>query len=227
MYNLLTGYTSLFFGKTRGIDKKMSDSLRGKRLFLADDADFVRLGTAAILQAAGLEVEVGNNAQDVFTFLKKRASTLDIVVVDLNGMGATFEPTRHIPELVQTYPQLPFIVFSAEDYLARELLECGIKGYVVKIDGASGLLKALEDILLKGIIHCSPSTRRDLWGLVSRREREVLALASEGLTSKGIALKMGVSDTTVEEYWKRIRGKLDATSQAQAVAIALREGLIR
>lgn len=58
--------------------------------------------------------------------------------------------------------------------------------------------------------------------LGSPREREVLQGASEGLTDKEIAARLGISRETVATYWKRIRGRLRGASRTQAVAEALK-----
>ncbi len=55
--------------------------------------------------------------------------------------------------------------------------------------------------------------------LLSPRERQILAHASKGLTDKEIAVKLGVSLTTVRTYWERLRQKTGATNRASAVAI--------
>jgi DNA-binding CsgD family transcriptional regulator len=62
---------------------------------------------------------------------------------------------------------------------------------------------------------------------VSEMEQEVLRLAAAGLTSKNIAQHLLISRHTVEEYWKRVRKKLNARNKVHAVAIALQVGLIR
>jgi two-component system, NarL family, response regulator YdfI len=141
-------------------------------------------------------------------------------------MGDDFSPDQALPALVAAYPQLPFIVFSAEDVLARQLLSDGVKGYVVKSDEASSIIRALEALLLEGQpLYCSPRVRREQ--LLSRRELQVLQLIADGFTTKGAAHQLGISDDAVDEYRKRLFAKLDARSAAQAVAIGMRKGLLR
>ena len=61
---------------------------------------------------------------------------------------------------------------------------------------------------------------------LSAREREILSLASQGLTYKAIAVELDVALETIKSYFTVIRDKLVAADKAQAVAIALREGQI-
>ena len=56
---------------------------------------------------------------------------------------------------------------------------------------------------------------------LSRRELEVLQLAAEGLTDKGIAARLGISHSTVETYWLRLRSKVGAHSRTELIARVL------
>ena len=58
------------------------------------------------------------------------------------------------------------------------------------------------------------------------RELEVLALLAEGLSNKGIALRLGISDQTVKFHVASITGKLGAHTRTGAVRLAVRRGLI-
>ena len=58
------------------------------------------------------------------------------------------------------------------------------------------------------------------------REIEVLELLAEGLSNKGIALRLGISDQTVKFHVASIIGKLAAANRTEAVRIALRRGLL-
>ncbi len=58
---------------------------------------------------------------------------------------------------------------------------------------------------------------------LSKREKEVLDLAAEGLIDANVAQRLGISEATVATYWARIRAKLNASSRTEAVAIHLHE----
>ena len=67
-------------------------------------------------------------------------------------------------------------------------------------------------------------TRRQPAAALTRRERDVMALLVRGLTNKGIAREMVISENTVKRYLKSIFAKLDVDSRAAAVAAALGSG---
>lgn len=68
--------------------------------------------------------------------------------------------------------------------------------------------------------------KRPLWEYISRQERCILELAAEGHSTEDIAVRLALSDHTIEEYWRRIRFKFAARNKVHAVAIALQLGLI-
>ena len=68
--------------------------------------------------------------------------------------------------------------------------------------------------------------RRDLDALLTQREREVLAVAAEGLTAREIAARLGVRERTVTTHLGRIYGKLGVGSRLAAVRMAARSGLV-
>jgi DNA-binding CsgD family transcriptional regulator len=61
---------------------------------------------------------------------------------------------------------------------------------------------------------------------ISRREAELLRCAAVGMNATETAILLGLQDTTVHYYWRRLRIKLAAKSEAHAVALAIRAGII-
>ena len=70
---------------------------------------------------------------------------------------------------------------------------------------------------------------RRVMALLTKREREVLALAIEGLVNKEIAAQLGISPRTVESHWRNIYHKLGVRSKVEAIAKVLgaEEGEVR
>ena len=61
---------------------------------------------------------------------------------------------------------------------------------------------------------------------LSPREQEVLKLVADGKTNRAIAITLGISEHTVKNYMRAIRNKFNTNSRAEAVAVAIRAGLI-
>lgn len=81
----------------------------------------------------------------------------------------------------------------------------------------------------RALLRRSGMSRHTLFSL-SKRERELVSLAAQGLTDQAIAHRIGISPGTVASYWVRLRGKLGSHSRTELVAICLRresEALLR
>ena len=101
----------------------------------------------------------------------------------------------------------------------------GLDAVVSEDEGFAAVLAALGVPPLDPVTaeHQRSAVRR---GALTDRETQVLRLVSEGLTSREVADRLGLSVKSVENYKHRIFEKLDVQSQSQAVAVALRSGLI-
>lgn len=163
----------------------------------------------------------------------------DVVVMDVRLPGLNgIEATRKI---LENHPQARVIGLSG--YTDRQtvlsMIKAGARGYVVKEAAFSELIQAIEAVvggkmyLSPGITSVmveeliAPSQHEESAGgvVLSPREREVLRLVAEGLSSKEIADRLCVSPKTIETHRARIMKKLGLKSFADLVKYAVREGL--
>ncbi len=121
----------------------------------------------------------------------------------------------------------------------QQALRAGASGYVVKSAPASELLEAISAVKM-GRFYVSPAVaghlveaasltgERTTAGLdmLTAREREVLQLIAEGLTSKEIATRLGVSTKTANTHRASLMEKLDIHKAPSLVRFAIREGLV-
>jgi DNA-binding NarL/FixJ family response regulator len=115
-------------------------------------------------------------------------------------------------------------------------IEAGCAGFVHKTESPDKLLAAIHaafegDSLpavsgLRQILSRLPETRRGVGGDLSARELEVLQRLADGLPNKLIARRLEISVNTVGNHVRNILYKLDAHSRLEAVAVAVREGVI-
>jgi DNA-binding NarL/FixJ family response regulator len=149
---------------------------------------------------------------------------LDVIVVHLGSNLDT--QLQQLPELLIGLSP-PRVVGLHDELPASDFDAARQSGVTVLVDLDSGF-----DAILEAIVGTRERSLRR-WvrpqlGVVAltRREREVLESLALGLTSAEIAGALGISSYTVEHHKGRVFRKLSATSQSQAVAIALRSGLI-
>lgn len=121
----------------------------------------------------------------------------------------------------------------------REALQAGAAGYVVKRAAASQLLEAIDSVR-EGKAFVSPAVSHHVvqavrageeapagpLAILTDREREVLQLVAEGLSSKEIAAQLGTSVKTAEAHRSNLMQKLRINRSSGLVRLAIREGLI-
>jgi DNA-binding NarL/FixJ family response regulator len=111
-----------------------------------------------------------------------------------------------------------------ERHAVSEALDAGASAYVAKSSPAETLQKAIEAVADSNR-YVDPATNGN-GSALTRRQREVLQLLADGLTTDGVARRMAVSTETVRTHMKASIRRLAARDRAHAVAIALRSGLI-
>ena len=201
-------------------------------VLLADDHCLVRQGLRALVEKAGLNVvaEAGNGEEAVQLAEKHRphVAVLDLTMPVLNGLDAGRQIVqRGIPVLLLT--------MHTEEHHVAAALRAGIRGYMLKTQAADELTRAIREVARGQVFLGSDISRVVVDGYLTGapaadplapREREVLQLVAEGLRSKEIAVKLGLSVKTAESYRTNIMEKLDIHDTASLVRYAIRRGLI-
>jgi DNA-binding NarL/FixJ family response regulator len=163
----------------------------------------------------------------------------DAVVMDLGLPGMS--GIEGIGCLRQRYPRLPILAFTVyeDDRRIFEAICAGAGGYLLKSDPPLRLLDGIREVVEGGAPMSQPVARRVLelfrhfrppeWAdhNLTPHELRVLRLMAEGNNVAAVAKILGVSANTVSFHTKNIYRKLHVHSKAEAVAKALRSGLLR
>jgi DNA-binding NarL/FixJ family response regulator len=159
-----------------------------------------------------------------------------VVLLDLEMPGTDGVAT--IPLLIQAVPGSHILVFTAYDTDEHVFgaLRAGARGYLLKGAAAEEIARAVRTMHAGGS-HLEPRVAarlvaevgapRPTSGGLSGREREVLGLAAGGLSNKQIARSLGITERTVKFHVTSIFNKLGAENRAQAVAMAIQQGLVK
>jgi len=209
------------------------------RVYLVDDHTVVRQSVRVMLEAEPDIVVVGE-AGEGRAGVRGIAATLPAVaIVDLKMPGLPGLAT--IPEILAAAPRTGIIVFTMYDNASyvHEAMQAGASGYVLKsatkeelvravraVHGGAGFLQAeVTKPLLRRLAADARSAGSGT--TLSLREIEVVELLAQGKSNKAIGTALGIAEETVKTHLKRLYEKLGAADRAQAVAIALRQQLIR
>jgi two-component system response regulator DevR len=189
---------------------------------LEAEPDLTAVGVAGDLAKA--RAMVASTAPDVLL--------LDHRLPDGDGVGAIEDLRRLRPSL-----QVVVLTASAADHVLLAALEAGAAGFVSKTrslgevtaavrSAAAGESVVSPELLVRLLprLHRRPgvASRPEL----TEREREVLALVAEGLSNAAIAERLTVSVNTVRNHVANLSAKLGAHSKLEALAIAVREGIL-
>jgi DNA-binding NarL/FixJ family response regulator len=168
------------------------------RILIADDHDLMRRGIRALLESHGwticAEAQSGREAVEKAKKLKPDVAVLDIGMPELNGV----EAARRIQKVS---PNTEILILSVHysDQIVREVVDAGIRGYVVKSDSDRDLAIAVEALAKHKPFFTPIATEAVLNNLgrgtaaaeaeprdsrLTSREREILQLLSEGKSSK-------------------------------------------
>lgn len=206
------------------------------RILIVDDHPVTRDGLRAALSMAD-EVDVvgeattGEEAIELVSRLTPDVVFMDVRMPGIGGLEATKEIRR-------SNPDSKVILFTVDESRAAiaDAIRAGVSGYLLKDVGVDELLQAARLAMEgKAVIH--PALTRAFIEEVqyvesrpqtplSKRESEILQRVAYGATTKEVARELQISPHTVKTHLERIFEKLGANDRAQAVAIALRQGLV-
>lgn len=202
---------------------------------ICDDHPLVADGLASIL-ALQPDIEVRATAASVQeVVLAARTYHPDVVLMDyelLDGTG--IDATRSVLEECRI-TRVVMLTSFVDDAVLVGAIEAGATGFITKHSTAAALADAVRlaaageavippDLLARLLPRLSRTASRGVQ--VSDREREILGLLSQGASNHEIAEELQLSPNTVRNHLARIYGRLGARSRLEAVAIAVREGLL-
>ena len=209
------------------------------RVLIADDHTLVRESLVGLLQADG-DVQVVAQAANGHEAVEKALQFQpDVVVTDLSmsGLGG-LEVIRRLREALPG-ARILVLTMHQEDEYVLQAVRAGASGYLVK-DAASSELLAAVRALHAGRAHFGPQAARalaerlqhperqldDPYGSLTGREREVLHLVAEGMTTKEIARRLSIEVKTAENHRGRVLSKLGLRNTAEVVRYAIGKGLL-
>jgi len=216
--------------------------VKALRILIADDHDLLRRGVKTLLLShAGWEVcgeaKTGREAVAKAEELGPDVVVLDIGMPDLNGVEAAKRIRKAAPNT-----EILILSMHYSDQLIREIVEAGVRGYIVKTDSDRDLIIAVETLAVHKPFFTPHATEvilgsfntggpvKEVPELVSQRltsrEREIVQLLAEGKSSKEVALSLGISVKTAETHRANVMRKLELHSVSELVRYAVRNQII-
>ena len=206
------------------------------RLLLADDHALVRAGMRALLsELNGVEVvaETGDGLEALQLIREKKPdlALLDITMPGLNGLDVAARVTKELPRT-----KVIIVSMHGDDESVRRALLSGASGYLLKHSDRAELEMALRAVargdtwlspaVSKTVMTAFAASARTGYEVLTPRQREVLQLIAEGLSTKEIAARLGVGLKTVESHRTELMERLGIHGVAGLVRYAIRTGIV-
>lgn len=196
------------------------------RCLIADDHPALTSAVSSYLSENGFDVvgpaSDGRRAVALAAEEKPELALVDYRMPRLMGVDL-------IAAIREASPDTRICVYTADgdDTLAKAVLEAGAAALVLKEAPLADLVRALEAALAGGS-YLDPAVARapGRSGRLTERELDVLGLLAEGLQHEEIGRRLGISSETVRTHLRKACDRLGASTRTQAVATALRMGLI-
>jgi DNA-binding NarL/FixJ family response regulator len=200
------------------------------RILLADDHPLLRDGVSASLGAEpDMEiVATASNGEQAIALFRQHQPDITLMDLKMPVMGGV----EAIQAIRRQSPSAKIIVLStyAGDEDIHRALQAGAATYLLKDTLAADLVRVIRAVFAGERPLPEPVAKRladrVLQPNLTAREVEVLRLIAAGLRNKEIAAKLGISDETVQGHVKNILSKLGLHDRTEAVAVAVRRGIV-
>lgn len=204
-------------------------------VFIVDDHPVVVEGLKSVIgKLDGLQISgVAYNAVDAVNLLKTVYTDvllLDINLPDISGIELCKKIRKEFPDI----KILGISTFSERSYISR-MIENGALGYLIKSASADEIAEAVASVMqgklymslnMEHLLRPNSVVSADNLPDLTKREKEVLQLISEGLTNNQIAEKLFISSSTVDTHRKNMITKLEVNNTASLIRFAVEHGLI-
>jgi DNA-binding NarL/FixJ family response regulator len=210
------------------------------RVIIADDHELILDGLKATLKNTE-EFEIVAEASNGEELLRlTRDLQPDVILTDIKMPKMDGIAVTKLIKAEFAYIEVIGITSYDEEDLVIDMLNAGAKGYLIKTAGKAEILKAIKAVYKGQSYYCN-STNYKLAEMITKRnsnplrkkdnvvftdrELQVIDLMCEGLPSKLIADKLGLTTRTIERYRDMIMGKMDVNNVASAVVYAISHNL--
>lgn len=205
------------------------------RVLIVEDHMVVAEGLAALINQQG-DMKVVGNASSVAECVPAAAELKpDVILLDFRLPDGTGADAAAAIRTIRPEAKMIFLTREDSDAARFAAVQSGASAFIHKSKAASEVVTAIRDVA-RGRMLITPRTIATLLAKrkaidaqlesLTVREKEVLRLMAEGLPSRGVAARLGISYTTVRTHIRSLGSKLGVHSKLEAIVKARELGLI-
>jgi two-component system response regulator NreC len=212
------------------------------RIFIADDHAVFRSGLRMLLEKEPDLQVVGETGNGFDTIQAVAETELDVLVLDVAMPGLS--GARVAEEILKSKPDLAIVILTMheDEYYLQEFFRLGVRAYVLKKSTGTDVAQAiraaqkgkqyidpaLANLVISSYVGRQPTKRKTgKLEILTPRELEILTLLAYGHTNGEIAVKLRISERTVETHRTNILTKMEFKSRAELVRFAIDNGMLK
>ena len=206
-------------------------------ILIVDDHAVVRQGYASLLSTvlSPCVVREAGNGDQAYSMCQEDAPQVMIMDVNMSGISG-IEAARRI---LERFPDVNVLFFSMYDEVpvVTQALNTGARGYITKSCTPDILIEAVKKVstgqlyveheLAMRLVVSRPEQKDQRLRDMTQREFEIFVMLARGLSVKEISDELCISNKTVSNYTAILKSKLNMTSTAELVHLAIEEGLVK
>lgn len=206
-------------------------------ILIVDDHAVVRQGYASLLAQvlSPCVVREAGNGDQAYSMCQEDAPQVMIMDVNMSGISG-IEAARRI---LQRFPGVNVLFFSMYDEVpvVTQALNTGARGYITKSCTPEILIEAVKKVstgqlyveheLAMRLAVSRPEQKDQRLRDMTQREFEIFIMLARGLSVKEISEELCISSKTVSNYTAILKSKLNMTSTAELVHLAIEAGLVK
>lgn len=210
-------------------------------VLIAEDHEIVRYGISRYLSSSSDDIEIvgeASSGEECIKLFKEHHP--DICLLDISMPGKDGIETAKTIREIDKEAKILILSMHIDRKKLTDVLQAGVDGYLIKdtekadlLQGIKAIMKGqrvfskpISDLMAESFLENERSSGSRTGAELTEREREILTLVVEGMTSKQIAKKLYISPRTVDTHRANLMEKLELNNIAELVRYAIKNELV-